>query len=201
MRPKVARVDRTVSREDCRKLLAACGGSGNAVQGQDRLRACLLLALNGGYGPSELSQLLIASVDLDGGWIDQARGKTGVQHTVALWPETVEALRMVMPKHGQYVFETRHGQRLVYTTTTARHSPIGLQVGRLARAAGVSASLYGLRHTHRSVSGGAGDESAADMLMGHSLPGMRAVYQTVSRDRIRSVSNFVHDWFFDPATA
>ena len=197
MRPPIQRVDRSISRDDCLKLLAAIGQCDNARESQRRLRATVLLALNGGYGPAEQAQLKTASVNLDTGFIEQRRGKTGVPHIVWLWPETVAAMREVIDPARQYVFVTRYGNPLVYTTDKCRQSPVAQQFARLAKSAGVRASLYSLRHTHRSVSGGAGDEAAADVLMGHSLPGMRAVYQSVSHERVRSVSEFVRGWLFN----
>ena len=196
MRPPVTTKPRPISREDCLKLLAAIDATTNQLQARQRLRACVLLALNGGYGPAELAQLRCESVDLTKAVIRQPRGKTGVEHVVPLWPETVDALRAIWPEGRQYLFQTRDGRSLAYATASSNHSPIGLQFRRLAATAGVKASFYSLRHTHRSVSGGAGDEAAADVLIGHRLPGMRAVYQGVSHDRIRSVSMFVRAWLF-----
>src|SRR5690606_29779747 len=40
-------------------------------------RAMILLGINAGYGPSDLATLRTESIDLDGGWIDQLRTKTG----------------------------------------------------------------------------------------------------------------------------
>jgi integrase len=196
MRPAIQKVDRSITREDCLKLLAAIGQCDNAKTSQLRLRATVLLALNGGYGPAEQAQLKTASVNLATGFIEQRREKTGVPHIVWLWPETVAALLEVWPEDREFVFQTRDGRSLAYVTATALHQPLSRQFHRLARLAGVRASFYQLRHTHRSVSGGAGDEAAADVLIGHSLPGMRAVYQSVGHDRIRSVSEFVRGWLF-----
>lgn len=196
VRPRVETKPKPITRDDCHKLLAAVDAVSNQRASRLRLKACILLALNGGYGPAELAQLRCDAVDLAGGWITQRRGKTGVLHVVALWPETVTALREVWPEDREFVFQTRDGRSLAYVTATALHQPLSRQFHRLARLAGVRASFYQLRHTHRSVSGGAGDEAAADVLIGHSLPGMRAVYQSVSQDRLRSVSGFVREWLF-----
>ena len=53
----------------------------------------ILLGINCGFGPADCSRLTIDAVDLDGGWIDFARPKTGIERRCPLWPETVEALR------------------------------------------------------------------------------------------------------------
>lgn len=58
-----------------------------------RMRAMLLLGLNCGFNNKDCADLPLEAVDLDGGWVDFPRQKTGIERRCPLWPETVEALR------------------------------------------------------------------------------------------------------------
>ena len=57
------------------------------------LKAMILLACNAGLGNSDLANMQLAAVDLESGWVDYPRVKTGVARRFPLWPETVEAVR------------------------------------------------------------------------------------------------------------
>ncbi|RMF93633.1 MAG: hypothetical protein D6741_13510, partial [Planctomycetota bacterium] len=57
------------------------------------LRAMILLAVNCGFGNSDCAQLPVSAVDLQRGWIDFPRPKTGIERRCPLWPETIESLR------------------------------------------------------------------------------------------------------------
>jgi integrase len=60
------------------------------------LRAMILLGANCGFGNTDCSGLTLDGLDLDGGWLDFPRPKTGVPRRCPLWPETVAALRAVI---------------------------------------------------------------------------------------------------------
>ncbi len=53
----------------------------------------ILLGVNCGFGNADCGRLTREAVDFDGGWVDFARPKTGIQRRCPLWPETVEALK------------------------------------------------------------------------------------------------------------
>lgn len=82
------------------------------------LKAMILLAINCGFGNADCGTLPMRSVDLDSGWIDYPRPKTGIERRCPLWPETIEALRAVvetrqLPKDrrdANLVFLTVQGQ-------------------------------------------------------------------------------------------
>src|SRR5262249_41047360 len=57
------------------------------------LKAMLLLAVNAAYGNHDLATLPLSALDLERGWVNYARPKTGVPRKAAIWPETVSALR------------------------------------------------------------------------------------------------------------
>ena len=84
----------------------------------DQLKAMILLAVNAGFGNSDCGNLPLRALDLDGGWIDYPRPKTGIERRCKLWPETIEALRAVLadrkaPHEAAYkdrVFVTKYGK-------------------------------------------------------------------------------------------
>lgn len=83
------------------------------------LKVMMLLAINGGLGQSDLSSLKVAHLDLDGGWLDYPRPKTGIDRRIPLWPETVAAIRewlplnpkAKLPEDAGLLFITKYGGR------------------------------------------------------------------------------------------
>jgi integrase len=175
------------------------------------MRAMILLALNGGFGNTDLAELPRAAIDLDDGWIDYARGKTGMQRRVPLWPETVKAVRAVLdyrPKSRKrpnappptLLFVTRQSRAYVEDRQSAKGRPlhkdrISTQFNLLCAAAGVARfrrGFYSLRRTHRSLTDEAGDQRAAALLMGHELPDIGGVYvQRISDERLKALTGHV----------
>jgi len=70
---------RMFAAEEIRSMLAGAS---------DQLKAMILLGINGGLGNSDLAALPISALDLDGGWLDFPRVKTGIERRIPLWPET-----------------------------------------------------------------------------------------------------------------
>ena len=60
-----------------------------------------------------------SSIDLDRGWHHFPRPKTGIERKCSLWPETIEALRLVLderpepklPEYGDLFFLKRTASR------------------------------------------------------------------------------------------
>src|SRR5262249_43798812 len=81
------------------------------------LRAMILLGVTAGYGNSDCGNLPMKALDLDAGWVNYPRPKTGIDRRCPLWPETITALREwleVRPEpaaeeHQQLVFLTAKG--------------------------------------------------------------------------------------------
>jgi integrase len=68
----------------------------NALKNEPQLLAMFMLSINCGFTAADCAALPWSSVDLKKGWIDFARVKTGVDRPhIALWPETVAALKLV----------------------------------------------------------------------------------------------------------
>lgn len=65
----------------------------------ERMKLCMLLALNCGYANMELATLRREEVDLEAGTIRRERTKTGVQGSWTLWAETKRALEAWFSTH------------------------------------------------------------------------------------------------------
>ena len=82
-----------------------------------QLRAMIYLGLNCGFGNSELGKPPLNAVNLETGWVEFPRPKTGVAHRCNLWPETKRALKAAIaersepkdPQHAGLLFVTKYG--------------------------------------------------------------------------------------------
>jgi integrase len=186
--------------EEVRKLLDAAG---------PQLRAMLLLGINCGFGNSDCGNLPLSAVDVAGGFIDFPRPKTGIPRRCPLWPETVAAIEAALAKrpepkkaeHAGLVFLTRCGDSW-HTGTT--DGPLSREAGKLLRKLHINGrkglGFYTLRHTFRTVADDAKDQPAADFIMGHESPHMSTHYrEKISDERLRAVTDQVHDWLFPTA--
>ncbi len=77
---------------DIRRMLEAASS---------QLRAMILLGVNCGFGNADCGLLPLSALDLDGGWVNFPRPKTGIQRRCPLWPETVRALREALDTRPQ----------------------------------------------------------------------------------------------------
>lgn len=168
-----------------------------------RLRANILLAVNGGMGAAEQSELLKEQVD--DGWIRHSRGKTGMLHAVPLWEETITALAPVlkMRPDDPRLFTTRCGRNIVHSTPVMRDGRItsasltdsvNQMYSKILCDMGIKrggVGFYKLKHLHCTLADEAGDPHATFTLAGHGLPGSKKNYVKVSDARLRAVSEFV----------
>jgi integrase len=183
---------------EVRSLLAAVGA-------RPAIKAMLLLGVNCGFGNSDCARLPKAALDLDGGWLDFARPKTGVPRRCCLWPETVQSLRDALarrpaardPANEGLVFLTQYGRSWA---RPGRDNPLSVLVSRLLRGLGLyreGLSYYALRHTFRTVADESKDQPAIDHIMGHARDDMASVYrEKISDQRLRAVAEHVHAWLF-----
>jgi integrase len=173
------------------------------------MKAMLLLGINCGFGNADCGRLPRSAVDLDRGWIDYPRPKTGVARRCPLWPETVQALREAIatrpePKqteHAGLVFITMFGTAWFKGTCDC---PITQEMARLLRRLGINGrkglGFYTLRHTFRTVADEAKDQPAADFIMGHEVAHVSSVYrETISDERLKAVADHVRRWLFGAA--
>lgn len=177
------------------------------------LRAMILLGLNCGYGNEDVSALPRAVVDLDGGWLNYARGKTGIRRRCPLWSETAESLRAVLAyrvksrrrpeafESPSLVFLTRHGRPYVEDVRSGKSGKllhkddVSVAFGKLCAAAGVSRpgrNFYSLRRTFRTLADETGDQRAIALIQGRELGDIDTVYvQHIADSRLLAVTDHV----------
>jgi integrase len=182
-----------------------------------QLRAMVLVGVNCGFGNNDVATLPLTAVDLDGGWVDYPRPKTGIERRCPLWPETIAALRLVLaerPKPNDeakgLVFVRRNGKPWLQTSRVENSEvsqeiayPVVKAVTELMKSAGVHRAglgFYTLRHVFRSVADGARDWVAVDRIMGHQDPTMGGHYRDtgggIDDSRLQAVAQFVRQWLF-----
>jgi integrase len=183
------------SRDEIRRLLGAAG-----VQ----LKAMVLLGINAGFGNSDIGNLTLAALDLERGWVDYPRPKTGIPRRCPLWPETIQAIREALaerpePKraeHAELAFVTKYGGCWAKAEDPG---VITKETRKLLDRLGINGhrNFYTLRHTFRTIADEAKDQPAADYIMGHEVPHMSSVYrETISDERLRAVADHVRRWLF-----
>lgn len=203
--------------DELQKLIAAA-----PVQ----LKAMLLLGANCGFGNTDCAALPLTALDLDTGWLDFPRPKTGAPRRCPLWPETVTALQAVLaerkpPKdatHARLVFLTRLGQSWVryeairqasddgkVMVTGKQDDAVAKAAAKLLKDLGIKRpglSFYALRHGFETIAGRCGDQVAVDFIMGHIDATMGGEYREfIDDDRLLKAAGVVHDWLYPPKPA
>jgi integrase len=186
--------------EEIRRLSDAAGPA---------LKAMLLLGINAGFGNADCANLPLSALDLERGWIDFPRPKTGIERRAPLWPETVAGIRAALARRHEpkdqadagLVFITKYGQSWAKETST---NPVSQETAKLLKTLGINGrqglGFYTLRHVFRTVADESKDQPAVDFIMGNEVPHMSAVYrETISDARLRAVVGHVHAWLFPPA--
>jgi integrase len=174
------------------------------------MKAFVLLGLNCGFGASDIAKVPLSAFDLEGGWIDYPRPKTGIPRRCPLWPETVAAVREAVESRpsprdapdSNLAFLTAYGRRLVRDYDGAAYDAIAESFAAMLSNLGLkrkALNFYALRHTFRTVADETGDQTAANFIMGHQDPTMAAVYrERIADNRLRRVVDYVHAWAFGP---
>lgn len=176
-------------------------------------KAMLLLGINAGFGNTDVASLPLSAIDLDRGWLNFPRPKTGIARRCPLWPETVQALREALaarpaPKDeadADIVFLLPHtGGRWVRTTEKSRNDNVSIYFTKLMTALGMhreGVGFYVLRHTFRTVADAARDPVANDLIMGHTDPSMGGHYrERIEDSRLQAVADHVRAWLFGEIT-
>lgn len=181
------------------------------IEPSPALRAMILLAVNCGFGNTDLASMPASVLDLKGGWVSYARTKTGAERRAWLWPETVKAIRDYLkvrpkpadPKHAGLLFLTAGGNPYVRDAfddkgewlremdrVRERYNTYLKRLGQRRRGR----SLYSLRRTFRTLAAETGMELAIAQVMGHgdSAESMAAVYtQRVRDEDVKAVCQHV----------
>jgi len=169
------------------------------------MRAMILLGLNGALGNTDVGELPIKAIDLNGGWLDYPRPKTGIMRRIPLWPETLEAIQVVLknrrdpknPENGSLLFVGPRGESY---TGNHRGYRVTQEFSRVVAKAGIEGrTFYDLRRTFQTIAEGSRDLVAVQSIMGHApaTGDMSAIYrQRISDDRLRAVVEHVRNWLF-----
>lgn len=179
---RAARKPRLLGAGDVNALLGVAGPN---------LFAMILLGLNGGFGARDCAALHWRDVDLDAAVIHFARTKNNIPRTVPLWPETLDALRVLRRRrpHDAIVFRTKRG--LPWQGTAVSHAFRKLcERCEVPLAKGVN--LGACRHTFATYANEARDTDARRHLMGRLLPNLDDVYvETLFHHRLKAVVDHV----------
>jgi integrase len=147
----------------------------------------------------------LSALDLERGWLNYPRPKTGIDRRCKLWPETVEALRAAIaerpepkdPDDKPLVFITKYGLSWMKAT---RDNPIAKETRKLLDALKLyrpGLGFYALRHTFETIGGESKDQVAVDHIMGHARDDMASVYrERIGDERLIAVANHVRRWLF-----
>jgi integrase len=172
-----------------------------------QLRAMILLGINCGFGNADCGTLPRAALDLEGGWVNYPRPKTGIGRRCPLWPETALALKEALAKRPEPRDPALAGRVFI---TSARGSwarddnngPVSRETAKLLLALGLhrpGLGFYALRHTFETVGGEAKDQVAVDYIMGHAREDMASAYrERIGDERLRAVTDHVRAWLFGP---
>jgi integrase len=180
---------------DLRNILAAAG---------QPLKSMVLLGINAALGNSDLAHLPIAAIDLERGWLDFARVKTGIERRTPLWPETVQAIAEWLPLRPtatdpadtDKMFVTKYGN---IWAGRKHDSPITKEFSKVCATLGITApkTFYSLRRTFQNIAEEGKDFLAARAIMGHADADVSTFYrEKVSEHRLRAVTEFVQGWLF-----
>lgn len=155
--------------------------------------------------------LPISALDLQRGWLNFPRPKTGIRRKCPLWPETVSALRAVLearrepkdPAHKDRVFITRCRVPWESKSKSKTDNPVSKEMRKVLDALEIhrlGLGFYALRHTFQSIGEKVRDKDAVRSIMGHAEASndMSAVYneRPVDDARLLAVTGFVRAWLF-----
>ena len=168
------------------------------------MKAMVLLGANCGLENESIKQLREIDLDLENGWLDYDRPKTGIQRRSKLWPETVQAIRdykRVRPEpnetveHADTVFVTVAGNQY----GAGKNGTISKEFGKLLRKLGIKrmgVNHYALRHTFLTEAENlTKDGPAIKLAMGHVDSSITASYrENISDERLETISNAMREW-------
>jgi integrase len=172
------------------------------------LLAMILLGVNAGFGNHDCASLPLSAVNLDSGWVEFPRPKTGIGRRCPLWPETVLALRAAIasrPKPAGFsdvglVFLTYRGKAWVRTGEKSRSDYLSIRFNAMTKSLGLHRSglgFYTLRHVFRTVADAARDIPAVRSIMGHVDASIDAAYrERIDDARLVAVVEHVRGWLF-----
>jgi integrase len=173
------------------------------------MKALILLGINCGFGQSDCSHLPCSALQLDEGWLQYPRPKTGIDRRCPLWPQTIAAIRASVEQRRvaedgrteELVFRTRFGRPLVRISDSGRPiDAVSLEFRKLLKSQHLyrpKLGFYALRHTFETIAGESRDQVAVGQIMGHVDNSMAGLYrERITDDRLLSVAATVEQWLF-----
>lgn len=176
------------------------------------LKACILLGINCGLGNSDCANLTQRVANLESGWLDFPRPKTGIPRRCKLWPETVAAIETAIEVRpapfdradASLCFLTSHGRPLVWhSLKEGKHcqtNNLTTSFGKVLKKCDLQKSglgFYSLRRTFETVAGATKDQVAVDYVMGHVDQSMAGIYrQGIDDSRLVAITEHVRGWLF-----
>jgi integrase len=170
------------------------------------MQAMILLAINAGLGNSDCGQLRFRNIDLQNGWLNYPRPKTGAARRCPLWQKTREALQQAIEQRPEpkdeasrdFVFITKYGRPWHQDKTGAGslgHEFCKLLVELNMRREGLT--FYTIRHTFATEAGDSRDQVAVNTIMGHVDSTMAEQYrERIDDARLVAVAEHVRRWLW-----
>lgn len=175
-----------------------------------QMRVMILLGINAALGNADCGTLPINAVDLDGGWLNFPRQKTGIERRCPLWSETVSAIREYLPTRKTPVDDANAGLLFITKRGASWHidgryaSPVTASFRNLLGKLELyreGLSFYALRHTFQTIADEHGDYLATRRVMGHADHSISDHYrERFSDDRLVQVTEYVRGWLFPRPT-
>lgn len=168
------------------------------------LKAMILLGVNAGFGNADCGTLPLSALDLENGWVNYHRVKTGTTRRCHLWPETVDALKEAIAERPTPKDAANAGLAFITVKKESWHkpedrNPISAEMRKLLDAIkiGGKRNFYCLRHVFETIGGESKDQVAVDAVMGHTRDDMATNYrERISDERLKAVSEHVRGWLF-----
>ena len=167
------------------------------------LKAMTYLGVNCGFGNMDCAKLPLKALDLQRGWVNFPRPKTGIARRCPLWPETVKALQASIAKRpasaADVIFITKY--KNTWEPKSAKDDPVGKEFTKVLKALELhreGVGYYALRHVFQTIGEKSRDKDAVRAIMGHaeSSNDMSAVYnqEPVEDERLKAVTEHVRKW-------
>ncbi len=186
-----------------------------AIEENPTLKAITLLAINCGFGQTDIANLPESAIDLKSGFVTFPRLKTGIERRAKLWNETVEAIReaiAIRPKTKDpacegLAFLMKNGNAWIrYSESndpskwSGRQDRIGRNFSKILKDLNINGrrGFYALRHSFQTAAEACRDFPAIMYCMGHADASMSGNYrERIEDDRLIAVAETVHAWLFD----